>query len=90
MYTVQVRYEYGLRPAVQVRDPALHLRADATSLPHVYAGDDLCLNLPGEWDSSMSIGHTILPWASEWLFHYEMWLATGKWAGGGRHPPRTG
>ena len=90
VYTVQVRYRHGRRPAVRVLKPALQLQSGATSLPHVYTGDELCLNLPGEWNSSMSIGHTILPWASEWLFHYEMWLATGKWTGGGRHLPKTG
>jgi len=34
----------------------------------------------------MSIASTILPWASEWLFHYEIWRATGEWTGGGREP----
>lgn len=24
-------------------------------------------------------------WASEWLFFYEVWLATGTWLGGGLH-----
>lgn len=88
-YTVQVRYQYGLWPATRVRDPILQPRPGASGLPHVYTGDELCLYLPGEWNPAMSIGHTILPWASEWLFHYEMWLATGKWAGGGRHPPKA-
>jgi hypothetical protein len=88
VYTVQVRYQHGDRPTTRVLAPVLRLRPAAAGLPHVYTGDELCLYVPGEWDPSMSIGHTILPWASEWLFHYEMWLATGKWTGGGRHPSR--
>ena len=88
-YTVQVRYQHDGRPITQVLDPVLELRPDTPSLPHVYKGDHLCLCMPDEWDPSLSIGHTILPWASEWLFHYETWLATGSWTGGGRHPPKA-
>lgn len=87
-YTVEVSYKPGRRPAVRVRDPVLQTRPDVGGLPHVYVGDELCLNFPGEWDSTMSIGHTILPWACEWLLHYEIWLASGEWTGGGVHPPR--
>ncbi|MYD87819.1 MAG: hypothetical protein F4018_15215 [Acidobacteria bacterium] len=28
----------------------------------------------------------IVPWTSEWLACYEIWLATGKWLGGGTTP----
>ena len=31
----------------------------------------------------MSVVNTIIPWTSEWLLHYELWHATGKWLGGG-------
>jgi hypothetical protein len=89
VYSIQVRYEYGFRPATRVRDPVLHSRLGEPGLPHVYTGDELCLNLPGEWDSSMSIGHTIIPWTSEWLLYYEIWLSSGEWTGGGRHPPKA-
>ena len=33
----------------------------------------------------MTIAKTILPWTSEWLVHYQLWLATGEWHGGGIH-----
>ncbi|MDY0295864.1 MAG: hypothetical protein RB296_00975 [Acidobacteriota bacterium] len=33
----------------------------------------------------MIIAKTIVPWASEWLIFYELWLATGEWLGGGIH-----
>lgn len=39
-----------------------------------------------EWRQSMLLAGTILPWTSEWLLHYETWLATGVWTGGGIHP----
>ena len=32
----------------------------------------------------MLIATTTVPWAAEWLLHYELWLATdGTWCGGG-------
>lgn len=34
----------------------------------------------------MLIADTIVPWASEWLLHYEYWLSTGTWHGGGHEP----
>jgi hypothetical protein len=36
----------------------------------------------------MSIADTIVPWTSEWLMYYEIWLATSDWYGGGVWPPR--
>ena len=36
----------------------------------------------------MSIADTIVPWTAEWLVHYEIWLVTGEWYGGGDWPPR--
>jgi hypothetical protein len=81
-----LRYRLGQQPAVRVLDPVLQPRPDADALPHIYAEGDLCLFAPGEWNSSMAIGRTIIPWASEWLLHYEIWHAAGEWTGGGRHP----
>jgi hypothetical protein len=37
----------------------------------------------GEWTSKKCIAQTIIPWAIEWLFHYELWHLTGEWSGGG-------
>lgn len=34
----------------------------------------------------MLLAKTILPWTAEWLLHYEVWLVTGEWVGGGVHP----
>jgi hypothetical protein len=55
-------------------------------LPHVFGGEDLCLYYEGEWTSEMALVETIVPWASEWLVHYELWLITGEWGGGGHQP----
>jgi hypothetical protein len=45
----------------------------------------LCLYYPGHWKPEMLLSTTIVPWTAEWLMHYELWLATGHWAGGGSH-----
>jgi hypothetical protein len=31
----------------------------------------------------MFVSDTIVPWLTEWLFHYEAWHASKKWLGGG-------
>ena len=61
------------------------LRDDADYLPHTYPGNELCLFYPGEWQHDRFLAVTIVPWTAEWLLHYEIWLATGEWTGGGRH-----
>lgn len=86
-YTVEVTFHSGWpRPRVQVLDPLLR-EPDGPRLPHVFPGDELCLNFTEEWDEGMLIASTVLPWASEWLLHYEIWKAIGHWHGGGHEPP---
>lgn len=94
-YTVKISYRSSDgRPHVTVLDPELKRRTDAEgkerAIPHVYKGPELCLFLPwgNEWTCEMSIASTIVPWASLWLYFYEVWHATGEWLGEGEHPPR--
>jgi hypothetical protein len=70
-----------------VLEPRLR-ETDGPRLPHVFPGDRLCLHFSGEWRADQSIATTIMPWISEWLFHYEIWKVTGKWHGGGHDPGR--
>ena len=35
-----------------------------------------------DWDNS-KYDSDLIPWISEWLFYFEMWLITGEWYGGG-------
>tara|TARA_R110001592_G_scaffold22786_1_gene90291 strand:+ start:2225 stop:2686 length:462 start_codon:yes stop_codon:yes gene_type:complete len=84
-YKVRIRYRPGDTPDVQVLEPKLRT-SDHENLPHIYPGDRLCLYYPGEWNGSEQIGETIIPWVAEWLYHYEIWRATGTWSGGGEHP----
>ncbi len=87
-YRVRITYKLGKPPRVEVLSPKLQRRNG--KLPHVYPGERLCLYLPGigEWGGDQLLATTIVPWASEWLAHYEDWLFTGVWHGGGTHPGR--
>jgi hypothetical protein len=66
-YTLHLVYRHGTRPRVTVTDPPLHLYSGARHLPHVYTGNVLCLNYPGEWQEDMLLADTVVPWASELL-----------------------
>jgi hypothetical protein len=91
-YTIEVRHRLWEYPEVRVLSPALTRLPDNPEgqLPHVYPPADdprLCLFDPraDEWNWSMPIADTIVPWACDWLACYEFWLVTGSWRGGGRH-----
>lgn len=86
-YKVRLRYKLDEVPDVKVLDPQLQER-EGKRPPHMYPKGRLCLYLPAmnEWNSDMLLARTIVPWISEWLMNYEIWLATGEWCGGGEHP----
>ena len=48
----------------------------------------LCLHMPYEYDYRAWIADTIIPWIQEWLYFYEIWLATAEWCGGGHSPKK--
>ena len=86
-YPVRITYRIGRFPDVRVLGPALEGRP-GESIPHLFSNGTLCLHLENEWSSDMLVVHTTVPWTSEWLLNYEIWLATGTWYGGGEWPPR--
>ena len=93
IYRVEIIHQISDHPIIRVLLPELIWLPDNEEgqLPHVYppASDPtLCLYDPqaDEWDHSMLIGQTIVPWTLDWLACYELWLMTGRWTGGGRHP----
>lgn len=93
VYRVRVEYCPGSLPKAWVEEPTLRCRSPEERIPHVYAGPRPCLYYPKtqEWRADMFISDTILPWLLLWLFHYEIWLVTGDWHGGGiHHPPEQG
>lgn len=87
-YIIKISYHVNKPPKCYVISPSqLPLAEGATRLPHTYSSKKqrLCLYYPKykEWNSSMYIATTIVHWAIQWLFFYEIWLHTGKWNGGG-------
>ena len=81
-YTVRISYLAGRFPRVVVVDPPLVPDEDGR-LPHLYREGSLCLHEVHEWNGSMLIVDSIIPWTSEWLAHYELWKASGEWHGDG-------
>jgi hypothetical protein len=79
------------KPHVQLIDPPLKPRKGARyeEIPHLIYYDDkpelspLCLFDPDghEWKPTMLIADTTVPWAADWLKHYEFWLYDGIWRG---------
>lgn len=88
-YNVKICYIKGRLVKVFVIDKKLQIAKNRKKLPHVYNTErqQLCLYSPSkkEWVSSKYISETIIPWASEWLYYYELWLPEGKWYGGGHN-----
>jgi hypothetical protein len=85
-YRLRITYRDGDRPLVYVVSPKLASPDPARGLPHVYPDNRLCLYKPlsrDAWTKERFIGQTIIPWAIDWLFHYEIWQLTGEWRGGG-------
>lgn len=87
-YTLLLHYKKAEGAKVYVISPKpLQLAKGTDRLPHVYNQQDqrLCLYYPlaNEWNSSMLYVKTLIPWACEWLMHYEIWVGTGEWKGGG-------
>jgi len=89
-YKIRIQYRLGQKPRIKALEPELE-KPEGRSLPHVYRGDYLCVFTPwnNEWRPDLRIADTIVPWTSEWLLHYEFWLVTGNWHGGGTHPDRN-
>lgn len=85
-YPVCITYFVGHYPKVRVLS-RLATRDD-DGPPHVFGDGSLCLHVTDDWNSTMLIADTTVPWAAEWLFFYELWLPTGEWYGGGEWPPR--
>ncbi len=87
IYRVRVELAPGSFPKAFVEAPQLRAREQGGKIPHTYDNELPCLFYPRarEWGDHMRVADTILPWLMEWLFHYEAWLATGWWSGGGMH-----
>jgi len=89
IYTLRLRYKLAKSPQVNVLKPEFII-PEGKRLPHTYPRNRLCLYYPGsgDWRGDMLLSKTIVPWISEWLYYYELWLVSGEWYGGGIHPKK--
>lgn len=87
-YLLRITYRYPRRPRIAVLRPKLKLATGKDKLPHVYSDGqlDICVHARGEWNATLHIADTIMPWISQWLRFYEVWEQTGGWEGKGTHP----
>lgn len=87
-YEVEIKYHLKNSPEIKVLKPHLITNFKNEPIPHIYPGNKLCLYMPRfrEFTYSDYLTDTIFPWTSLWLYHYEIWHATGEWLGGGEHP----
>lgn len=90
-YRVALHYELGTRPTVTVLSPPIRALIASSQLPqrtppHINGDpcDSLCLFLgPTEWNPTMALADTTVPWTSLWLRFFESWLFTNTWEGSG-------
>ena len=85
-YRVKITYKLSEFPMVIVIEPNLIDLANGKKLPHVYQNPlRLCLFTPKlmEWNATMKISKTTIPWTYLWLYYFEYWLESGEWKGGG-------
>jgi hypothetical protein len=87
-YELRIMYAQGFRPRIEITYPILTLAPGQEHLPHTYddGQKDICVHEPRDWNSNRLIADTIMPWISQWLYFYEIWVVTGKWFGKGTHP----
>lgn len=78
-------------PMVWVSGGAIDRCTDLSLVPHKFGYEKeppsihVCLQYR-DWSSDQLFTETVVPWCCEWIVHFEIWLATDKWHGGGIHP----
>lgn len=93
-YNVALTYSNSQVPKVWVIGEELQ-KIEDPNFPHKYEVDPqnnmvrICLYRYREFTKDKFLANTIIPWTVEWLYFYEIWLATGTWCGGGEHPTNT-
>ncbi|MBN2093354.1 hypothetical protein JW964_27265 [candidate division KSB1 bacterium] len=86
-YLIRMTYKSTNRPYVKIIEPELQ-SYNNEKIPHLFSDGSLCLfrYKYNEWNPSMRIADTIIPWTALWLYYFEIWCVTGIWYGGGEHP----
>lgn len=93
-YRVLLIWDFNFAaPKVYILDSELHEVELTKRIPHLYCREkiQLCLFYPdyNEFDRSMSLCESIIPWTYLWLQYYEEWLYSGEWKGGDAPHPEV-
>lgn len=94
-YLIRLDYSVGRRPRVYMLEPEIDMSSslEIHTFGKTYHGaykrrlPELCLTYSKykEWNETVLLTDSYIPWAIEWTEFYELWLLTGKWYGGGIH-----
>lgn len=93
-YSLEIIKDPGKPAEVWLSGDALRKCANLKTIPHIYDSSEakrkvmLCLSYK-DWQPSQAYTDTFIPWAMEWILHFEAWLYTGEWNGGGKHPQQS-
>lgn len=85
IYQFTLNYSITGVPKLRIISPKLIKNEKGDSIPHLYSEGNLCLyyHKYREFRRIDFLCDTIIPWASLWLYYYEVWQLTGEWLGGG-------
>lgn len=89
-YRCRLEHTLGDYPRVFCVDPKLSEIAGARKLPHARSRTEpieLCLFMYRRecWNDTMKLADVVVPLTAYWLAHFEEWLFSGHWRGGGTH-----
>lgn len=88
-YRLRLGYTLQGPPEVFVLDPGVRALGEGHTIPDLFDQKRarLCLYLPksNEWHRRRLLAGTLVHWSVLWLFHFEEWLISGEWRGGGVH-----
>lgn len=89
-YRCRLEHTLGDYPRVFCLEPTLSEIAGARKLPHVRSRTEpieLCLFMyqRESWNDTMKLADVVVPLTAYWLAHFEEWLFSGYWRGGGTH-----
>ena len=90
VYRIEIEGKREGKPIIWLSGGSID-RQSAKEAPHKFGIDEngpriqLCLDR-FNWQPDQLYSQTYIPWAMEWIIHFEIWRLTGKWTGGGIHP----
>lgn len=79
-YKIKIEYVSGHEPKTTILFPKI----DPNKEIHMYNDHSLCLHYPPDmyWNAQIPIHNFTVPWVSEWIVFYELYLVNGNiWEG---------